>query len=96
MAVPSSVANMIPRPATSNVLVRPTQKARPKVEDCAEYSIRVWLMSNPAVTFQKPKPDVILAWARLSAALRTAAQASRPSAAHSTTWYATARSFGSR
>ncbi len=44
-----------------SVLIRSTQKARPKVEDYEEYSISVWLMSKPATTFQKPKPDAIFA-----------------------------------
>ena len=59
----------MPIAATSSVLRRPTQNARPKVEVLAEYGISVWLMSKPAVLFQKPKPEAMWARARLCAAL---------------------------
>jgi hypothetical protein len=53
--------------------------------EIVEYSISVWLMSNPAVTFQKPNPEAIFARARFSAALRIAPQARNTMTAHSTT-----------
>src|SRR4029077_15376955 len=62
-------------PETSNVLRSPTQNARPNVEVLDEKAIRVWLMSKPAVLFQKPKPWAILARARFCAALCAAATA---------------------
>ena len=34
-----------------------------------EYSISVWLMSKPAVVFQKPKPEAIRARSRFVTAL---------------------------
>jgi hypothetical protein len=62
----------MPTPATSSVLSRPTQNARPYVEPREEYSISVWLMSKPAVFSQKPKPDAMCARARFSIALLAA------------------------
>src|SRR4029077_6875734 len=76
MMKPRMVASTQPMPETSNVLRSPTQNARPNVEVLDEKAIRVWLMSKPAVLFQKPKPWAILARAMFCAALWAAATAS--------------------
>jgi hypothetical protein len=49
-----------------------------------EYAISDWEMSKPAVVSQKPKPEAILARARLSTALLTALQARNAIMMHST------------